>query len=199
MRSRGTPIPRLMIVSRKTLSGSGTWDDFERWLACSACLGLARVIAGNRSEILTVEDVDMLLSDRFGTDSRTIPRVGAGTKSFGTHLAGHSLDTADSFGIPLRNVGEMRKLSPPERESRRRSYRQLRKRPQPIQAAASKAESASALGIGMRFASAADPVRTEMNPPAWMIRSKELRSTTRSLRTGKTLTQTARCESRHRL
>ncbi len=46
------------------------------------------------------------------------------------------------------------------------------------------ARSTSPLGIGMLFPSWAPPVFTEMKPPAWMIRSKALRSTTRSRITG---------------
>jgi hypothetical protein len=56
--------------------------------------------------------------------------------------------------------------------------------PQPMQAAASNARSAFRLGTGTAWASGAEPVLTEMKPPAWMIRSKALRSTTRSLMTG---------------
>ena len=57
--------------------------------------------------------------------------------------------------------------------------------PQPMQAAASKAWSAAALGTGVRLASDAAPVFTEMNPPASMIRSSGERSTARSRTTGK--------------
>jgi len=57
--------------------------------------------------------------------------------------------------------------------------------PQPMQAAASMARSASVLGTGMALPSGALPVGTEMNPPAAMMRSKAPRSTTRSLSTGK--------------
>src|SRR5699024_1570460 len=53
--------------------------------------------------------------------------------------------------------------------------------PQPMQVAASNAASASVLFTGMEFASGAVPVGAVMYPPAWMIRSKEERSTTRSL------------------
>jgi hypothetical protein len=63
-----------------------------------------------------------------------------------------------------------------------------------MQAAASKARSASALGTGMALASGAPPVFTEMKPPAWMMRSKAPRSTTRSLMTGKARRATARCD-----
>src|SRR6266567_2999027 len=61
--------------------------------------------------------------------------------------------------------------------------------PQPIQAAASIARSASCLGIGIEFASGAEPARAEMKPPAWTIRSSALRSTTKSLITGKLFTR----------
>jgi hypothetical protein len=57
--------------------------------------------------------------------------------------------------------------------------------PQPIQAAASNAVSATNFGIGIRLASGAEPVSTEMNPPASMIRSNAERSTTRSRTRGK--------------
>ena len=56
--------------------------------------------------------------------------------------------------------------------------------PQPIQAAASKARSASALGTGMVEASGAAPVLTETKPPAAMMRSKAVRSTAQSRITG---------------
>src|SRR5579884_2280799 len=56
--------------------------------------------------------------------------------------------------------------------------------PQPMHCAASIASSASRLGTGTAFASGALPVRTVMKPPAWMMRSKALRSTTRSFTTG---------------
>lgn len=56
--------------------------------------------------------------------------------------------------------------------------------PHPMQAAASIAMSASALGTGMALPSGAEPVETPTKPPAATIRSKALRSTTRSLRTG---------------
>src|SRR5690606_25269364 len=59
--------------------------------------------------------------------------------------------------------------------------------PQPMQVAASKARSASALGTGVACASGAVPVGALMYPPAWMMRSKALRSTTRSLMTGNAL------------
>ena len=65
--------------------------------------------------------------------------------------------------------------------------------PQPMHAAASIARSASCFGTGIEFASGADPVRAEMKPPAWMIRSSALRSTTKSLITGNVLArETAR-------
>ena len=57
--------------------------------------------------------------------------------------------------------------------------------PQPMHAAASKARSALRFSTGTEWASGAEPVFAEMKPPAWMIRSKEDRSTTRSLMTGK--------------
>jgi len=56
--------------------------------------------------------------------------------------------------------------------------------PQPMHCAASMARSASRLGTRSEFASGALPVRTVMYPPAWMMRSNALRSTTRSLTTG---------------
>jgi len=56
---------------------------------------------------------------------------------------------------------------------------------QPMHAAASKARSAFSLGTGMALASGAQPVGTVMKPPAEMMRSKALRSTIRSLMTGK--------------
>lgn len=57
--------------------------------------------------------------------------------------------------------------------------------PQPMQAAASNASSASAFGTGVEFASGAAPVFTDTYPPACSIRSNADRSTTRSLMTGK--------------
>ena len=57
--------------------------------------------------------------------------------------------------------------------------------PQPMQAAASMLSSASSRGTGMVLASGTPPVLTDMNPPACMILSNALRSTTRSLMTGK--------------
>ena len=57
--------------------------------------------------------------------------------------------------------------------------------PQPMQVAASNARSACSLGAGTEWASGAEPALMEMKPPAWMIRSKAVRSTTRSLMTGK--------------
>jgi hypothetical protein len=56
--------------------------------------------------------------------------------------------------------------------------------PQPMQAAASMAWSASVLGTGIALPSGALPVGAVMNPPAAMMRSKADRSTTRSRRTG---------------
>src|SRR5690606_12024184 len=57
--------------------------------------------------------------------------------------------------------------------------------PQPIQAAAAKEPSALSFSIGMALASTALPVFTDIYPPACMILSKALRSTTRSFITGK--------------
>ena len=57
--------------------------------------------------------------------------------------------------------------------------------PQPMHWAASKAASASGLGMSISFASGALPELTEIYPPEVMMRSKELRSTTKSLITGK--------------
>src|SRR6188768_1421985 len=57
--------------------------------------------------------------------------------------------------------------------------------PHPIQAAAMNASSASFLSIGIELASTALPVFTEINPPACIILSNALRSTTRSFITGK--------------
>ena len=54
-----------------------------------------------------------------------------------------------------------------------------------MQVAASNAASASTFGTGGACASGALPVGTEMKPPASMIRSNAVRSTTRSLTTGK--------------
>ncbi len=59
--------------------------------------------------------------------------------------------------------------------------------PQPMRAAASIERSLACFGTGMELASDAAPVLTEMKPPAWMMRSKAVRSTTRSLTTGKAL------------
>src|SRR5581483_9887957 len=56
--------------------------------------------------------------------------------------------------------------------------------PHPMQAAASIDKSASCLGIGIEFASGAEPARAEMNPPACTMRSSALRSTTRSFTSG---------------
>ena len=57
--------------------------------------------------------------------------------------------------------------------------------PQPMQAAASMARSASGLGTRIALPSGALPVGAVMKPPAAMMRSKAVRSTTRSRRTGK--------------
>ena len=57
--------------------------------------------------------------------------------------------------------------------------------PQPMQAAASKARSASARRMGTELASGAVPALTEMKPPASITRSSAERSTTRSRTTGK--------------
>ncbi len=57
--------------------------------------------------------------------------------------------------------------------------------PQPMQVAASNAWSAVRLPIGIRFASWALPVFTEMYPPDCTMRSRAPRSTTRSRSTGK--------------
>ena len=57
--------------------------------------------------------------------------------------------------------------------------------PHPMHSAAWKARSAFCFGTGAALASGAEPVLTEMKPPAWMIRSKLLRLTTRSLMIGK--------------
>ena len=59
--------------------------------------------------------------------------------------------------------------------------------PQPIQAAAMNASSASFLSIGIAFASTALPVFTLMYPPACMILSNAERFTTKSFNTGKAL------------
>ena len=59
--------------------------------------------------------------------------------------------------------------------------------PQPMHAAASIEVSAMLLGTAMVLASGALPDRTEMYPPASMIRSSALRSITRSLITGNAL------------
>jgi hypothetical protein len=56
--------------------------------------------------------------------------------------------------------------------------------PQPIQAAAINALSASSFGIGNEFPSWALPVFTDTKPPDAMIRSNELLSTTKSFITG---------------
>ena len=50
--------------------------------------------------------------------------------------------------------------------------------PQPMHAAASIERSASCLGIGIEFASGADPARAEMKPPAWCCVSSSARSET---------------------
>src|ERR1035437_6017763 len=52
--------------------------------------------------------------------------------------------------------------------------------PQPMQAAASIESSAAVLGTGSALPSGVPPVFTETKPPAWMMRSKGLRSVTRS-------------------
>ena len=67
--------------------------------------------------------------------------------------------------------------------------------PQPMQAAASMAPRHRLSEPGWRCASGALPVGAETNPPAAMIRSKALRSTTRSLTTGNARPAKARCRS----
>src|SRR5688572_13741342 len=57
--------------------------------------------------------------------------------------------------------------------------------PQPMHAAAAKEASALSFSMGIALASTAFPVFTEMKPPAWIMRSKAVRSTIRSLITGK--------------
>src|SRR5437868_1121684 len=57
--------------------------------------------------------------------------------------------------------------------------------PHPIQDAAANARSAFSFSIGIELPSTAFPVFIEMNPPASMILSKAVRSTIRSLITGK--------------
>ena len=57
--------------------------------------------------------------------------------------------------------------------------------PQPMHAAASMARSASGFGTRIALASWAAPACVATKPPAAMMRSKALRSTTRSLTTGK--------------
>ena len=57
--------------------------------------------------------------------------------------------------------------------------------PQPMHSAASMAVSASFFDIRMALPSGTPPVWTEMYPPDWMILSMALRSTIRSLITGK--------------
>src|SRR6185436_13603307 len=59
--------------------------------------------------------------------------------------------------------------------------------PQPMHAAAFIASSDTDFGTSIEFASGALPALALMNPPAWMIRSNDERSTTRSLRTGNAL------------
>ena len=59
--------------------------------------------------------------------------------------------------------------------------------PQPMHAAASNAASASSFGTRISLASGALPVPTDTYPPAAMMRSKALRSVTRSFRTGNDL------------
>jgi len=56
--------------------------------------------------------------------------------------------------------------------------------PQPMQVAFSKALSAAGFGTGVACASGAVPVGAVMYPPAWTMRSRLVRSTTRSLMTG---------------
>jgi hypothetical protein len=70
--------------------------------------------------------------------------------------------------------------------------------PQPMHAAASIAWSASVFGTGIALPSGQPPVRTETKPPDAMIRSKALRSTTRSFTTGTRARATARRRSRRR-
>src|SRR5438046_853554 len=53
--------------------------------------------------------------------------------------------------------------------------------PQAIQLAAPKAASALSFSTGIELPSTAFPVLTDINPPAWMMRSNALRSVTRSL------------------
>ncbi len=57
--------------------------------------------------------------------------------------------------------------------------------PQPMQVAMLNERDALSRGTGTELASGAEPVLAEMKPPAWIIRSREPRSTTRSLTTGK--------------
>jgi len=59
--------------------------------------------------------------------------------------------------------------------------------PQPMQAAASIASSAKSCAMGIALASGADPVLTDIYPPACMIRSKAERSTHRSRTMGNAL------------
>src|SRR5689334_16033897 len=59
--------------------------------------------------------------------------------------------------------------------------------PQPIQAAAANDRSAFSFSMGMAFPSTAFPVFTDMYPPASIMRSNAVRSTIRSLITGKAL------------
>ena len=59
--------------------------------------------------------------------------------------------------------------------------------PHPIHWAASMALSEASFGMRMTFASGALPVRTEIYPPAWITRSKAVRSIAKSLMTGKPL------------
>src|ERR1700693_891951 len=59
--------------------------------------------------------------------------------------------------------------------------------PQPMHAAASIERSALCFGIGIEFASGAEPARAEMKPPACTIRSCALRSTPKYLVDGKDL------------
>src|SRR5207253_1557631 len=61
--------------------------------------------------------------------------------------------------------------------------------PHPMHAAASIERSASCFGIGIEFASGAEPARAEIKPPACTMRSSALRSITKSLITGKDFTR----------
>lgn len=59
--------------------------------------------------------------------------------------------------------------------------------PQPMQEAESMASSALCFGIGIALASGTPPVVAEMYPPSWIILSKAVLSTTKSLMIGKGL------------